>query len=107
MSSWELLPQVLFAAKCIHLQSCTLKSGLASHQKSVIYIVFSNNMSNEFIFFHIHYFVIMIIPHEDTKTIKCVIREISTFYKVGERECVCVVLVVEFCSHLCTRAKLA
>ena len=38
-------------------------------------------------------------------TIKGVSREISTFYIVWE--CVCVVLVVAFCSDLWMRAKLA
>ena len=47
-------------------------TGLASHQKSGLhYIVLSNKMSsNEFCFFYrptpIHYFLIIIIPHDDT-----------------------------------------
>ena len=56
MSSWELLPQLLCAAKSLIRQVYPFiimhnHTGLASHQKSVIYIVFSNKMSNEFCFF--------------------------------------------------------
>ena len=38
-------------------------------------------------------------------TIKCVIREISTFYSVRARMCMCGSGIVAFCSHVCTRAR--
>ena len=60
MNSWELLPQLLCAAKVYPFTIMHNHTGLASHQESVI-IVFSNKMSNEFLFIHIHYFIIVFI----------------------------------------------